>query len=221
VSLIAACVLAGCSGAVWTAPGAAHYPCGYDSIGLLCAADEDELPPDETVPLLRPVEPPPAAAQPQRREDGSRFRIGARGGMLTMGETERAWDDTVSMGVYFRQSPFKKKTMVVEFSADYASAETSDGLRSSTLYFVRGEALFGDFGPSGTTFYVVAGGEAIVEESTDNQLETTESYQNGGATAGVGFGAASGMWDLRAAYTYLPTTVNATGLMSVTFGLSF
>jgi hypothetical protein len=225
---LCAALATGCSGYEWPVAASSHLP-GFDFPAslLLGASDEDdELPPDETVRLLAPE---PGSGQdtvvPAPKQPVSRMRFGVRGGMLATqggeGALENPWAEATTTGLFLRQSPAKRKRMVVELGADYASIETEDGTRTSTLYLLHADLLFGSFGPRGATLYFFLGGHGVMEESVDNATEETQSGQGGGAEAGVGLGSKSGAWDLKATYTYLTATENTDSNLNVTFGLSF
>jgi len=216
---------AGCSSRAWPVASARYVPAAASpSLHFLSATgdDDDELPPDETVRLLEP-EPSqlPADLAVTRREPGSRMRIGVRGGMLQTSGTERAWEDALAYGLFFRQSPRKRKKVVIELGADYVDAKTVDGFVTSTLYLLHADLLIGGFGPRGGTMYIFLGGHGVVEESTNTVTLETSSGQGGGAEAGIGLGAKSGAWDMRATYSYLTASENATDNLTFSFGLSF
>jgi hypothetical protein len=218
---LSASLLVGCSSTHWLEARARGGP-DVAMPGLHLLAAEDELPPDETVPLLRlPPEEQDRADRP-RKEGGSRLRVGVRGGVILTGEAaEREWEDATMYGVFLRQSPKRRKGVVYELGADYSEAQTLDGFQTSTLYFLRADILFGKFGPSGATVYFFLGGQAILEESTNVPTQTDVSGQGGGAEAGLGLGARSGLWDLKATYSYITATENADSNLMVSFGLAF
>jgi hypothetical protein len=111
--------------------------------------------------------------------------------------------------------------MVYELGADYTAAQTADGFQTSTLAVLHADLLFGGFGPSGATAYFFVGGQAILEQSTNVPTEQSTTGQGGGAEAGVGLGARSGTWDIKATYSYLSATDNVESSIMVSFGLAF
>jgi hypothetical protein len=167
-----------------------------------------------------PVQPGGGIVTPPKPR-GSRMRFGIRGGMMQTSNAEREWADATTAGVFFRQSPRTRRKVVIELGADYVEAETVDGFVASTLYLIHADLLIGGFGPRGGTMYIFLGGHGVIEESTNTVSLEETSGQGGGAEAGIGLGAKSGAWDLRATYSYLTASENATDNLTVSFGLSF
>ncbi len=194
-------------------------------LGALAGAfDElaDEAP-DEVFRILRP----PKAIEPLAEETApgaaptGRFKIGLRGGMLTSGGADVKWTDTAHYGLYLRRVPFESARMTYELAADFARTERPDGYRTSNLYTLRGSLLLGRAGGKGVSVCFLAGGAAVIEDSTNTVSGKTALGVGGGVEAGVSVGSAGGAWDLRLVYTQIIATANASSFVSVSFGFTF
>ncbi|MBN1809836.1 MAG: hypothetical protein JW909_12275 [Planctomycetes bacterium] len=184
----------------------------------LTAADDEEG--EFTGILTVPVNPPDVPVPPPAPKTG---RFGFRAGFLMpMGADEGEWGSAVSAGVFLRSIKGADRNKALEFGVDFASTETDDGAVSSTLISLRGDLLFGrwDPGAGGTSTYFL-GGIDIYSENADVGGGSSESATALGVNLGVGLGAASGGWDMRAVYTLYPGSGNVGGGFMVAFGLAF
>jgi hypothetical protein len=182
--------------------------------------DEDEIP-----RLIRPpkLPPPPEAREvlPAPRAPRAKYRLGVRARGLRSGQAERNWEDALSYGVFLKRVPLERGKVSLEFGAEYAAVETTDGLVSSTMYVLRADLLLGKFGGKGATPYFFLGGHGIIEEGTRNATGERVTGQGGGADVGVGLGARSGRWDIRAAYSLLFASENTDSNLAVSLGFAF
>ena len=217
-------VLSGCG--IGRAPfDAAVMPSGLAHVSAGFARALDEAP-DEVFRILRPPAPPEAEAEegPRERERPpatGRTKFGLRGGMLSSGGADVKWADTPQYGFYLRRVPFERRRMTFELAVDYAATERPDEFRSSVLYTLHGDLIFGKVGGSGASVYVLVGGGAIIEDGTNTGSGKTTLGMRGGAEAGLGVGSASGAWELRGVYTQVLDTDNANSLVSVSLGIAF
>ena len=69
--------------------------------------------------------------------------------------------------------------------------------------------------------YVLAGAQGISESATLYGSGPAESRMGAGVNLGVGFAAPKGRWDLRAAYSVVLGSDNASGSILVAAGTSF
>ena len=106
---------------------------------------------------------------------------------------------------------------------DYVTIETEDAAVASTLYVLRGEALFGSWraGGSGASLYLLGGAAVISEDGLHDATGLSESVFVYGLSVGLGAAAKSGAWDLRAVYSLYPSSTNVTDNMLVAAGVSF
>ena len=197
-------------------------PVGLAGVPAALAGALDEAP-DEVFRMLRPPEAPEPVAEEAAPEaaPGGRFKIGLRGGMLTSGGADVNWTDAAQFGLYLRRVPFEPRKVTFELAADLARTERPDGYRTSNLYTLRGGLLFGRAGGEGVSVCFLAGGAAVIEDSTNTVSGETALGVGGGAEAGVSVGSAGGAWDLRLVYTQIIATANANSFVSVAVGFAF
>lgn len=182
-------------------------------------AATSEEPPDESVKLLR-REPEETGREPNQR---SKLRPGLRAGMVlpASAKDSREWKGAPSAGLLFRQRPSSPRATVIELGADFAEAETEDGVRSSQLLFLRAELLTGRFAPSGAAPYFLAGAQAVLEQSTNNVTGESASGRGAAVELGLGYGAKNGRWDARLTYALFVASENIEGSLIVSMGLGF
>lgn len=204
---------------------AVSAPAGFARVSRALVGALDEAP-DEVFRILRPpAEPAPEAAEEERerrtRAPTGRLRFGLRGGMSTSGGADVKWSDAPLYGLYLRRVPFERRRMTYELAAGYALTERPDEYRTSTLYTLHCDLLFGRVGGKGASVCFLLGGAAVIEDSLNNVSGETASGFGGGAEAGLSIGSASGAWEIRAVYTQIVATANANSLISVSLGFAF
>jgi hypothetical protein len=181
----------------------------------------------EPRPRPRPVPRPPRPRPPKRRRfEIERLSSGllVRGGMLmTVAAEEGDWPMAMNYGVGYRMASGTTSATIIDLSLDMATVESTDGAVKSDLLSVRGEVLLGSWNAYSRKpiLYFVGGGYAIMANSSwsTGAVDGTSSSATG-LEAGVGFGSASGKWDLRAVYSFLAGSQNVTGNVLVSFGFS-
>lgn len=185
--------------------------------------DEDEIP-----RLIRPPRPPRPLLPAEIREGlqaprvpRAKFKLGLRARGLSSGRAERKWENALSYGIFLKRVPLERGRVSLELGADYTAVDTTDGLVSSTMYVLRADLLLGKFGGKGATPYLLLGGHGVIEEGTRNATGEALSGRGGGVDVGVGLGARSGRWDIRAAYSLLFASENTDSSVAVSLGFAF
>ncbi len=218
--VLAGFLLAGCISGEGM-PARAMHPAAR--VGGFLAGAEDE---DEVVELL--AEPKPEPAPPEKPpEPGPPMRpsrFGVRCGLLiTVAADEGSWNPTVCAGVYYRGAQLASKHMVYELGFDYVPVEREDGTALSSLYFLRGELLFGNWSTQDrkTSAYFLGGADVISEAGALERTGELQSFLAFGINLGAGIGSTKGTWDLRAVYALFPGSGNVKGNVLVATGFSF
>ena len=213
--------LLGCAGSARVAPGwemRGRLSSGSQAHFLAAAVDD---PSDEIGGLLdwqpgKPLEPPePEPVAGERRAGGPRF--GVRCALVVPGES--GWKAGPRAGAYYRGQVFR---VPLELGLDYAALENEDASVSSGFFYLRADVDLGGRATAGkgARFYPLAGVEIVFERAELLIREETSITYAVGLNLGLGIGAPTGRWDVRASYSWLMGSTNVGGeaLVALSFG---
>lgn len=151
-------------------------------------------------------------------------RFGFRAGLLVPSSAEEGdWGPAAVAGIYYRRVQPAARRWGYEVGLDYASVERDDRFVTSQLYVLRGDVLFGNWGPEGrkASFYVLSGADAYLSSSQWKVTGAEGTSMAAGIKLGFGVSAPRGTWDLRSVYSRVLGSENVKDSLLLVAGFAF
>ena len=134
--------------------------------------------------------------------------------LLPAGADVSSYAGAFSLGATYTLAPRQSRTSY-ELGLDFAGSDEKAGSSSSTLVFLRADALYRPL-PRGGPLYLL-GGVSLLFESVAGEEEAS----NSAAAIDLGLGGRFGAFDARVAYLVCVGALNVKGALALSIGHTF